>query len=414
MNKQGPSSRLRILLLLFVALSVVVAEAWVLYYSWQKRVVEREEYAFTAEEARDLRCFPEAMYDYGLRAWFTRPPEEAARFFRQAVREDSLFMDAWLRLAQAEQAMGREQKARSILGLTYTLARDIFRWKWEQMLLARELGEERILFDIANSLVSRGRIVSETFQLLDTHTGGKVGYVADRLLTENLVPYLRWLLRWKRGEDANKVWKRLAENTRPGPDILLQYVDFLVRNKDIDRARAIWRKYTGIQGLTNPGFEKDITGRGFDWHYSSHRGGSWRIQRVSSPAREGEYSLEVTFGGEENISFRHLYQVVPVEPGKHYRLEYWWKSRGITTDQGPFVEVYGYDCKGFHLKGPMIRGTGGWELQGMEFSPPDKCRAIVVRLRRQRSYRFDNKISGCLWLDGFRLVEQAGAGGERG
>jgi hypothetical protein len=34
---------------------------------------------------------------------------------------------------------------------------------------------------------------------------------------------------------------------------------------------------------------------------------------------------------------------------------------------------------------------------------PEDCHAVVVRLRRRPSHRFDNKIAGILWLDDFEL-----------
>jgi hypothetical protein len=106
---------------------------------------------------------------------------------------------------------------------------------------------------------------------------------------------------------------------------------------------------------------------------------------------------------EENISFHHFYQIVPVVPLQPYRLSYRWKSKWITTDQGPFVEIYGYDQKGLHHKGPMIKGTNLWHTETLEFTPPEKCNAVVIRLRRLKSRRFDSKIAGTLWLDDFKI-----------
>ncbi|MBW2248852.1 MAG: hypothetical protein JRF62_17075, partial [Deltaproteobacteria bacterium] len=77
--------------------------------------------------------------------------------------------------------------------------------------------------------------------------------------------------------------------------------------------------------------------------------------------------------------------------------------KNITTDQGPFVDIYGYDCKGVYFKGPMMLDTHPWQEQDMEFTVPQACQAVVVRVRRRKSHRFDNKISGILWLDDFKL-----------
>jgi hypothetical protein len=96
-----------------------------------------------------------------------------------------------------------------------------------------------------------------------------------------------------------------------------------------------------------------------------------------SEAFSGTCSLKINFEGTENSSFSHLYQIVPVDPLTPYRLTYGWRSKNITTDQGPFVDIYGYDCNGVSFKGPMMLGTHPWQEQVMEFTVPQACHAVV-------------------------------------
>jgi hypothetical protein len=165
----------------------------------------------------------------------------------------------------------------------------------------------------------------------------------------------------------------------------------------------IWQKYTGSIGLTNPGFETSLTGQGFDWRYWGEKDGSWELKRVYNEAVEGEYALKIRFDGQENVSFQHLYQIFAVNPQDRYRLTYAWKSRAITTDEGPFVEIVGYEAQGLYLAGPMITGSNGWHEESIAFEVPADNQAAVVRLRRRTSMRFDSKIRGTVWLDNFRL-----------
>ena len=204
-------------------------------------------------------------------------------------------------------------------------------------------------------------------------------------------------------DDTGLVWQRIVKAGRPDPDVVLQYTHFLVGQKKVPAAQEIWRTFNATEGMTNAGFEKEITRRGFDWRYREDKKENWEIRRVLSSNSEESHALRIWFAGEENISFHHLYQVVPVVPLEPYRLSYRWKSKWITTDQGPFVEVYGYDQKGLHQKGPMIKGTNLWQTETLEFKPPEECHAVVVRLRRLKSRRFDSKIAGTLWLDDFKL-----------
>jgi len=210
-------------------------------------------------------------------------------------------------------------------------------------------------------------------------------------------------MRWGRVDATATVWQRIVKEGQPDPDIVLQYTHFLVGKKKVLAARDIWHKFNETVGMTNAGFEKEITRRGFDWRYSEDKKENWEIRRVISAASDEFHALRIWFAGEENISFHHLYQIVPVKPLQPYRLSYRWKSKWITTDQGLFVEIYGYDQKGLHHKGPMIKGTNLWHTETLEFTAPEECNAVVVRLRRLPSRRFDSKIAGTLWLDDFKL-----------
>ena len=113
--------------------------------------------------------------------------------------------------------------------------------------------------------------------------------------------------------------------------------------------------------------------------------------------------LKVVFLGQANIDFHHLYQIVPLPSGTDYRLSFWWRGLNISTDQGPFIDLAGYDCAGFYVRGPMLLGSAGWRETQIEFAPPPDCKAVRLRLRRTTSSRFDNKIEGSVWLDDFRV-----------
>ncbi|MGA9539229.1 MAG: hypothetical protein WBR24_25275, partial [Desulfobacterales bacterium] len=272
-----------------------------------------------------------------------------------------------------------------------------------QMLLAADLGMEEVIYRNANFLLSLGVLEQDTLQFLHTHLGGNASAAVTILEPSHLEIYLQWLMNWSMTEESLTVWQAMNTFSTPHKEIALRYANFLLNNKRIIAAMDIWKKYTGNDGLTNSGFEKDITGQGFDWRHWDEKDGNWELKRVNYETAEGGYALRITFNGRENISFYHVYQIFTVDPQSKYRLTYAWKSIGITTDQGPFIEIYGYDNDGLYLTGPMITGTQGWSEVSLEFDIPEGCLAAVVRLCRRPSDRFDSKIRGSLWLDDFHL-----------
>jgi hypothetical protein len=388
---------------LLITIVLMTLGGWLIYFNWLQRPIHYRTYNFSNQEARRLRPFPRAQYAHGLHAWFQNDPQTAAGFFRQVVIQDPFFMNAWLKLAEAEATMGHAERSRNTLKFTSGLTEGVFRWKWPQILLARELGMDDILYRNTNYLLSHRLLTQDALQLLHMQFGGDESAVMTVIDPDNLVLYLDWLVRWGMTDNTLTVWKEIRKNGKPDAETGLRYAHYLLSKKRVAESISIWQEYRRLNGITNAGFENEIIQRGFDWRHWDDKDGNWTIERVNRGAQEGKYALRISFAGRQNISFQNLYQIIPVTALKRLRLSYAWKSQGITTDQGPFIEIIGYDQKGLSQTGPMITGTHNWRKASIEFRPPDGCRAAVVRVRRRPSHRFDSKIKGSLWLDDFHL-----------
>ena len=156
--------------------------------------------------------------------------------------------------------------------------------------------------------------------------------------------------------------------------------------------------------MTNPGFEAPLSNKGFGWrHWNPDN--AWQIQRLPGNAASDDYALRITFSGEKNIQFYHLWQLIPVQPLQNYTLSFWWRSQDISTDQLPYIEVRDFDCQFFSINSPMAAPSSDWEKITIDFSVPQDCHAVRIRVRRDKSHRFDSKIKGRLWLDNFQLID---------
>ncbi len=391
--------------LLRILMTVVLLSlgVWSLHYNWLQRAVRYENYNYTTEEAQRLNKYPKAQYAYGMQALLKQSPGTAALFFRQAVSQNVFFLDGWLRLAESEAALERLEKAKNILTFTTGLTEKVFRWKWPQMLLALELGMTENLYNNTNYLLSQGVLEQDALHLIHYHFNGEAANVIAVLKPEHLPDYLNWLIQWSMIEESLVVWQKITGSEKVDMEIALKYAHFLLLNKRVRESKEIWNQYTGVSGLTNPGFESDITRQGFDWYIGDSAGHNWDFKRVNKDSIEGDFALKISFNGKENIHFHHIHQVVSVIPQEKYRLTYAWKSQRITSDQGPFFEIASYDRPGLYLVGPMITGTKGWHSASIEFAIPEGCQAVLIRLCRLPSQRFDSKIRGDLWLDDFRI-----------
>ena len=354
---------------------------WLLPFGWQQRLLHYKDYTFSEEEARALRHQPEAMLAFGQAAWFALDAERAARYYRAVVTRDAGHMTAWLKLAEAEQVAGRPDKARDIVTFVEERTGQVMFWQWPTALLAHDLGLENVFRRCANRLIMRGWKLTDTFALVDTHFAGDTPATLAALAPAARPAYLEWLMRWGRLTDARTTWRAMIENGPPDKSILLKFVNFLISSKAVAEADRIWYGPGGGEGMGNGSFEQTVTGKGFDWHWGRNRDGHWNVQQAYGQGRDHGTAARVMFYGQANLTFHHLYQIVPVAPGIPHRLTWWWRGRALTTDQGPFVEVYGYDCPGLRATGPMLTGDRDWHKATLEFTPPADCQAVVVRLR---------------------------------
>lgn len=376
---------------------------WLVAYGWPQQHLYYQDYQFDDAEARRLSSHSKAMLAYGDHAWRNLASDQAAGFYRRGVQRDVLNMDGWLKLARAEVARGRVEQSRAILSFVAATAGHTSRWQSSIALLAHELGAEDIFRQSINFLLIRKLDIDTALTLLDVHYGNVEQSLAA-LEAVNYSVYLTWLMRWGRLADARRTWEQLSAHQPTNESILLKYIDFLILNKNIDEAQAIWQAHTGTIGVTNGGFEQQPSGMGFDWRAHPSPDNYWKIRRTMAEGHDHTAGLKVVFLGKANVDFHHLYQIVPLPPGTDYQLTFKWRGVGLTTDQGPCIDLEGYDCMDFYQQGPMLLGSTDWREAHLEFTPPPDCKAVRLRVRRKTSSRFDNKIQGTLWLDDFRIA----------
>ncbi|MGZ6203062.1 MAG: carbohydrate binding domain-containing protein, partial [Thermodesulfobacteriota bacterium] len=157
--------------------------------------------------------------------------------------------------------------------------------------------------------------------------------------------------------------------------------------------------------ITNGGFEKEkILGGGFDWKIEKVPGAE--ITFDSSTSFEGKNSLKIVFNGKENVDFAHVYQFVPLRPDTEYILTANMKSKGVTTRSGLKIEIVGIGAALYKASEPLT-GDNDWKEMVVPFRTPPQSQGGMVRIRREKTDKFDRFISGTVWLDHVRLEEKS-------
>jgi hypothetical protein len=144
-------------------------------------------------------------------------------------------------------------------------------------------------------------------------------------------------------------------------------------------------------------------------------GFGWRISPVAGvysgldqeDFHSPSHALLIQFEGKGNVDYRSIYQFVRIEPGHAYRLRGFMKALGITTDSVPRLEVrdaYNPNVLDKFSDGPP-GSTTGWTPLGLDFTSPPGTDLIVIGITRLPSKKFDNLISGKVWVDDLSLSE---------
>ncbi len=351
------------------------------------------------------RFFPEILLiDGKIKYYSTLDPLAAAKSYKSAILAEPSLLDAWMALAQAEIAMGRRGEAERIFGMIEPTLSSISSWKWEELLLAFDLQDDKHFRHCFNYILSNlPHRIRETSWLGVRYWGGWKD-VLPRLSSCNYQVFLAQVMAAGEVDATLALWEKMeAENSGIAEKDRLQFCQFLITRDRLREAKNIWKTWKGddFSIITDGGFEFQPLNTAFGWHIPSNP--DVIIERTTDQPYAGKVCLHLHFKGTTNIDLSNIYQIVPVEPETRYELRFTRKSRDLTTDRGVFVEISGYKCEGLSISSQPVLGASPWTEEEMEFITPAGCEAVLLRVCRKESLKFDNKISGDYWLDAVEL-----------
>lgn len=385
----------------FLLLGMAGALLW--YGLWTNRIAGND-YEFQLKHSSG-NLFSEVLFLKGNYEYFVDLDlGTAAAYFRKAIAYDPLLIDAWFALAKVKVVQGRMDETRRLCDILLPSVSHVSTWKWQEFLLAYDLGDEERFAGTLNFILERlPHRRNEAFLLALAFWRDWNG-VIPHVAAENRMLCFAQLLNSKETKLAAQVWEEMKNDRVPvDRDLVLRFCQFLMDNDRMQMAKNIWREVSGgpVAGIYDGGFQAEPINAAFGWRFGKTPAAI--IERTQQGCLSGNRCLHIRFNGTANVVFNHVSQVVPVEPGETYRLRFSRKSSALTTDRGVFLEVAGYRCTGLHASTPPVTGTTPWTEEELEVTVPDACGAITVWVSRKESLKFDSKISGDYWLDGMEL-----------
>lgn len=339
--------------------------------------------------------------------------------YQQSLRRSPLQPGAWIDLSKAYQLNNQQPEAERALERALRLNPNNPSLLWEAG-----------TFYLMNNMTDRAVTSLRQYLLLEPARQSMVYDLCWKLGLENgfilgnIVPqsytyrsgYLSYLLAAKKAAEAVETWKTLDAGSIEKKDFIA-YINFLIEQGLYSQAESVWNEVTakieGMHGresnslLWNHGFENEPLNGGFGWRITEVEGVNVFID--DAVKMTGSRSLGIFFDGQHNPDITVARQVVPIAPGMHYSLRAYIKTDGITTKNGVFMQVQGHNCTDLEARTDSVTGSNYWRELVLDFEAPASCGAAVIKIRRERSQKIDNKIEGTAWIDGIILKSQTAA-----
>jgi tetratricopeptide (TPR) repeat protein len=365
-----------------------------------------------------------AYHRLGL--YYVSVPEEldltqGEELLRRALRCQPLNASYWLALAYALQTSGRTDESASAAEKAAGLDahNSTVLWRGGNLLLLAGKNEEA--FDMFHRVLEGApQFAPQVFT-----TCWKASSDGEQILrrvvpdTVNLnVSYLQFLSKSSKLEEARKVWDRLVNLGQVFPtESCFPYLDALLNSDRAEEVIKDWNQlvlagvlprgdlYQAEGPVVNGGFELQPVNGGLDWRISTVAGAP--VQIDSQTRHSGTRSLLVQFEGLSNLDFHHVGQIVPVRPETDYRFSAFVKSRELTTQSGPYFEIFDLkEPRKSHWETLPVLGTTDWAEISVSFRTGPHTQLVAIRLRRKPALELDKRIEGALWVDDVQLAIQ--------
>jgi len=355
-----------------------------------------------------------------LRQWDLNPGDmqEAVRYLEVATKVNSRSSGVWMDLADTYATAGdafRAKEAYEKAQADFPMSAEVA-WRYGNFLLYQEEFAEA--YPKIRKAISIDPSLTQTALTECWQANPSVTPIVNSLLPDKSQYYvvaMGFFLSQKLVDPALAVWNRQQERGLPvDMDETVPLVDALIEADRIGEAHQTWQN--GLQALhwprdsetngslvLNGGFEHDIANGGFDWREVPVSGASFDFD--NAVVHSGTRSLRVEFDGTNNVDFRHVFEYVAVAPGTHYHFSAFARTEKISTDRGIGFEILEVrHPERVQVATAELTGTSSWTPLEADFVTGPETHVVKITLRRVASWKFDNKLSGTVWVDDVALT----------
>jgi tetratricopeptide (TPR) repeat protein len=322
-------------------------------------------------------------------------------------------------LASALEASGDRAAAEEALKQAFALAprNGDVRWRLAN-LLVREDKLAEALDHFKAAIAYDGELLGTTLDLIWRASRGDVDAVTSVTAGDQKaqLKLARFLLQQSRVNEAIAVLAGVDRSARLTSPDSAAFLNSLIAAGQYGVAHGLWSSLLGADSesalIWNGGFESDILKdfAQFDWTFSPSEYA--RLSIDATVAHSGSRSLKIAFAGRDTTNLDNaLKQLIVVEPGASYKIEWHVKTSELVTSEGPKVVVTDAGSRELIASSePVTPGTSDWRLVSLVFvAPPSKSgnsAGAYVSIVRIPKYSYDEPTKGSVWFDDFKMTKR--------
>jgi tetratricopeptide (TPR) repeat protein len=346
--------------------------------------------------------------------------------YRKAIGDDPLSAYYWMDLASAYEDTGDLMRAADAYNQSRNAypASALVAWNYGNFLLRQQdypeaYAQIRLAIERDRSLLPIA--ISRTWR-----SSGDVNQLIGQVLPADPDAYLQaldFLASIQQTDAAVALWQRLAAMGKPfALPPTFPFFGELIRTDRGDDAHRAWPQALGAAGLPHDepanhsliwdgGFAADFANGGLGWRWDSPIGAEMDFD--SAPPASGARALRLDFNGGTNLALDGPSQYVPVEPASAFHFHALMRTDQISTDSGIRFSIMDPNRPGeAALLTNNFIGTHSWTAVDADVTTSADTHFLLVRVFRNPSQFFDNKLSGTAWIADVSLVPSRAPGAQ--
>lgn len=224
----------------------------------------------------------------------------------------------------------------------------------------------------------------------------------------------RFLVEQKRFDLSAQVFNRIDRESRFKLPNLGEFFDSMLSAGQWQWSGRLWRETMageesgGAELFWNGSFDRGVAKSlaQFDWQFN--HSDFARLEVTEGEARTGRHALTVAYQGRDTTRLDgEVRHALCVRPGGKYRLEFFAKSEGLTTPDGPQVAILRVEDRAVIAgSAPAPAGSNEWQRMVVDFIAPANAHAVWVALRQIPRFSYAEPTSGVVRFDDFKLTAQ--------